>query len=266
MTRVAVRRDKREKHKNHQRQTIEFLEKTVSENNKAMIEGPRRKHWTIHDLRSIRPLTPAQEDMFRSFFDGKQICAYGSAGTGKSYIAVWLALNELLRENAKQNRLIIVRSAVPTREQGFLPGTQEEKEMPYERPYRDIFADIVGKTTTYDDMKAAGLVEFTTTSNIRGITWNNAIVITDEVQNMNFQEINSVMTRIGKGTRVITLGDIAQNDLNKRKNDETGMNRFLAVAQMMGEFEMVLFQKHDIVRSNFCKSWIIACEEVAATF
>lgn len=262
MTKRAVRERYPRRKNNQKREAIEFLEKGLSRNGKAIEEGPRKKKWTVHDLRSIRPLTPAQEDMFRAFFDGRQICAYGTAGTGKSYVAIWLALNELLREGASQNRLILVRSAVATRDQGYLPGTLEEKEAPYERPYRDIFADIVGKTTTYDDMKAAGLVEFNTTSNVRGITWNNAIVLIDEIQNCNFQEINSVMTRIGKNTRVMAMGDIAQNDLNKRKNDETGMNRFLEIAKRMRQFEMIKFQWHDIVRSEFVKSWIIACEEI----
>lgn len=257
-------RDKRKK-THHYKNEITFLKKSLENNATAYSEGPRRKTWTQHDLRNIKPLTPAQEDLFRAFFEGCHICAYGTAGTGKSYSIIWLALNELFREKNKQNRIIIVRSCVPTREIGFLPGTQEEKEQPYERPYIDIFGDICGKSTTYDDMKAAGLIEFTTTSNIRGVTWNDAIIIIDEAQNMTLHELNSVMGRIGKNTRVCVLGDVQQNDLNKKKSDETGFPTFLKIIERMNEFERILFQRHDIVRSSFCKSWICAFEDYMAS-
>lgn len=176
-------------------------------------------------------------------------------------VGIWLALNELVRDNAKQNRIIIVRSAVNSRDVGFLPGTLEEKEAAYERPYIDIFGDIVGKSTTYEHMKAAGVVEFTTTSNIRGVSWNDAIVIIDESQNMTLHELNTLMTRIGKNTRIMVLGDCAQNDLTKKKGDESGFPIFLKIIENMKEFEKILFQRHDIVRSGFCKSWICAYEE-----
>jgi len=255
--RCFSKRKKTNKFKNE----IEFLSKSLDNNATAYKNGPKIKKWTQHDLRTVRPLTPAQEDLFRAFFEGNHICAYGTAGTGKSYSIIWLALNELFREGSKQNRIIIVRSCVPTRDIGFLPGTQEEKEQPYERPYVDIFGDICGKTTTYEDMKAAGLVEFTTTSNIRGVTWNDALIIIDEAQNMTLHELNSVMGRIGKNTRVNVLGDVQQNDLTKRKNDETGFPTFLNVISSMPEFEKILFQRHDIVRSSFVKSWICAFED-----
>jgi phosphate starvation-inducible protein PhoH len=247
--------------KSPKRQTIEFLERTLSVNGRAIDEGPSKKKWSIHDLRSIKPLTTTQSDFFRAFFEGYQIIAYGSAGTGKSYIGLFLALSELLRDDSKQNRIIIVRSAVPTRDIGFMPGTLDEKIMFYETPYRDIMSDLVGKATTYDDMKAAGLVEFVTTSYVRGVSWNNAIVLIDESQNMTRQEINSIMTRIGKNTRVIALGDMTQTDLNRKKGDDSGMTWFLNVAQSMPEFSLIQFSVHDIVRSNFVKSWITACEE-----
>jgi len=261
MTKRAVNERPTRRKSNQKKEAIEFLEKSLSQNGKAFEEGPKKKKWTVHDLRSIKPLTPAQKDMFRAFFEGQQICAYGTAGTGKSYVGIWLALNEILREDAQQNRVIIVRSAVATRDQGFLPGTLVEKEAPFEQPYKDIFADIVGKTTAYDDMKASGIIEFRSTSNVRGITWNNAVILIDEIQNCNAGEINSVMTRVGKKSRVIAMGDISQNDLTKHKNDKTGMIWFLDVVERMREFDMVQFQIHDIVRSDFVKSWLTACEE-----
>ena len=252
-------RQRKKAHKS--RHEIEFLAKSLENNAKAYEEGPRTKKWTTHDLRSIKPLTPAQSDLFRAFFEGNHICAYGTAGTGKSYCLIWLALSELFREESKQNRIIIVRSCVPTRDIGFLPGTEEEKMAVYERPYIDIVGDIIGKTNAYEDMKKAGIIEFTTTSNIRGVTWNDAIVIIDEAQNMTLHELNSVMGRIGKNTRVNIMGDTAQNDLIKKKGDETGFPIFLKIIENMKEFEKILFQRHDIVRSHFVKSWIGAYED-----
>lgn len=207
-----LKKERMNQHYSHRKKTnkvkneIDFLQKSLENNAKAFTDGPTIKKWTKHDLRSIRPLTPAQEDLFNAFFQGSHICAYGSAGTGKSYCGIWLALNELVKENPRHNRIIIVRSAVNTRDIGFIPGTLEEKEAAYERPYIDIFGDIIGKSTTYEYMKAAGVVEFTTTSkNIRGVSWNDAIVIIDEAQNMTLHELNTLMTRIGKNTRVMVL-------------------------------------------------------------
>ena len=145
-------------------------------NHKAIQEGPKRKTWSTHDLKSIKPLTPTQDEMFHAWFQGDHICAHGSAGTGKTFLALYLAFLEIL-ETQNQNRIILVRSAVPTREVGHLPGTLEEKTALYELPYHDICWELFGRKTTYQDMKDAGVIEFMTTSFIRGLTWDNAIVI-----------------------------------------------------------------------------------------
>ena len=242
---------------------IEFLEKALLKNGHANREGPARKKWTTHDLANIKPLTPTQEEMFHAFFNNQHICAYGSAGTGKTFLALYLALTTILRRPQEQSKIIIVRSVVPTREVGHLPGTLEEKLIPYEIPYRDILNELVGRYSTYDDMKNAGLIEFMTTSFIRGLTWEDAIVIVDEGQNMSFHEINSIMTRLGDNSRVIFTGDLRQSDLT-RKYDSSGMDRFLKVTRDMKEFDQIRFTLHDIVRSDFVKSWITATENLAA--
>lgn len=234
----------------------------VEANNAAILDGPQRKRWTRHDLRTIQPMTPAQEDMFHDFLTGQNLCATGSAGTGKTYIAVYLALNELLASDSPIDRIIIVRSAVASRDIGFLPGTEEEKQAVYERPYKPMFHDFIGRASTYDDMKAAGKVEFMTTSYVRGVTWDNAVVILDEVQNMNWHEIDSVMTRLGVNSRVIAVGDRPQTDLIKNKSDQSGFDNLIKVTQRMGQFSTVTFTSDDIVRGPFVKSWIKACEEV----
>lgn len=241
---------------------IEFLENALLKNGHANRDGPARKKWTTHDLANVKPLTPTQEEMFHSFFNNQHICAYGSAGTGKTFLALYLALTAVLRRPQEQSKIIIVRSVVPTREVGHLPGTLEEKTIPYEIPYRDILHELVGRHSTYDDMKSAGLIEFMTTSFIRGLTWEDAIVIVDEGQNMSFHEINSIMTRLGENSRVIFTGDLNQSDLT-RKYDASGMNRFLRVTKNMNEFDQIRFTLHDIVRSAFVKAWITATETIA---
>lgn len=233
----------------------------VVNNQRAMSEGPKPKKWSSHDLKRIKPLTPTQEDMFKAWFQGDNVVAHGSAGTGKTFLAMYLALYEQL-ERREQQKIIVVRSAVPTREVGHLPGTLEEKTALYELPYHDICHELIGRRSTYQDMKDAGLIEFMTTSFIRGLTWDNAIIIVEEGENMTFHEIDSVMTRVGENSRVIFTGDLVQTDLDgSRKNGACGMGRFLNVVDRMDAFASIKFTPDDIVRSHFVKSWIVASQE-----
>ena len=249
------------KHRTGRRAEIETLSLALVKNGKAMEEGNKRKNWSKHDIKQIQPLTPAQEDMFHGWYNDKHICAHGSAGTGKTFLALYLAIDEILQK--RQNKIIVVRSAVPTREVGYLPGTLEEKTALYELPYHDIMWELVGRSSTYQDMKDAGLIEFMTTSFIRGLTWDNAIIVVDEGENMTFHEIDSIMTRIGENSRIIFTGDIRQTDLDGKKNGTSGMQEALKVFDRMEEFESIEFNKYDIVRSDFVKSWIIASEETS---
>jgi len=249
------------RHHNGTKTKIQFLETALHHNVQAITEGPRRKVWSKHDLRTIKPLTPAQEDMFDAWNNDKHIAAHGSSGSGKTFIAIYLALTEVL--DKKQKQLIIVRSIVPTREVGYLPGGLNEKIAQYELPYHDIFWELIGRQSTYQNMKDAGLVDFMTTSFVRGLTWDNAVVI-DEGQNMTFHEINSIMTRLGEGSRVIFTGDLAQSDLDGKKNGTCGMSQFLKVIHDINNFESVRFTVNDIVRSSFVKSWIVAAEQYLA--
>jgi len=249
--------------RNRRNPEVELLLNRTLNNHKATLEGPKRKKWNTQDLKNIKPLTPTQDEMFHAWFQGDNICAHGSAGTGKTFLALYLALLEIL-ETRDQSKIILIRSAVPTREIGHLPGTLEEKTALYELPYHDICWELVGRKSTYQDMKDAGLIEFMTTSFIRGLTWDNAIVIVDEGENMTFHEINSIMTRLGENSRVIFTGDIIQTDLDGRRNGTCGMKQFLDVIDNMREFSLVEFSVSDIVRSNFVKAWITATQEAAA--
>lgn len=243
------------------RDNVYDFEDAFTANRRAQEEGPKRKSWTTHDLKSVKPLTPTQREMFHDFFEGQHICAHGSAGTGKSFVAIYLALAEVLNKNTPADKIIIIRSAVTTRDQGFLPGTQEEKNQPFETPYKDIFADICGKVSTYEDMKAAGVVQFCTSAHVRGLTWDNAIVVVDEVQNMTWTEIDSIVTRVGQNTRLILCGD-SRHQMDLTGKEKTGFAEMLAIIQRMKAFSEISFTHHDIVRSDFVKQWIVTRDEL----
>jgi len=156
-------------------------------------------------------------------------------------------------------RLVIIRSAVPTRDIGFLPGTEKEKQSVYEEPYKDICIDLFGRGDAYQILKQKNIVDFMTTSFIRGITLRNAVIVIDECQNMSFHELDSIITRMGNHCRVIFCGDFRQADL---KTGQSGMLDFLHVLKRMEEFDFIEFEVEDIVRSNFVKNYIIAKTEL----
>ena len=220
----------------------------------ARIDGPTKKKWSIHDLKPIKPLTDTQADMYQSWFQGDNVCAVGSAGTGKTFLAFYLAMNELL-EIKEYQQIIIVRSAVAAREIGHLPGTKEEKEEIFEIPYMDICNDLFGRKSTYKDMKEAGKIKFMTTSHIRGLTWDNSIIILDEAQNCDFREINSVMTRIGQNTKIIVCGDY-KRQCDLKRHEETGMGQLVNAFEKMNGFSNVEFTYNDVVRSKIVKEWL----------
>lgn len=238
--------------------TIDFLTDVARNNVVAMKEGPVKKQWSIHDLKTVKPITTPQKMMFESFFSGNHIIANGYAGTGKTFIAAYLALTNVLSKEQPQEKIIIVRSAVPSRDIGFLPGTAEEKMEPYELPYKEIFSELVRYNHSYDTMKDTGHVSFMPTSFVRGLTWDNAVIIVDEMQNMTDSEINSVMTRVGNNSKVIVCGDNEQNDLTMKRNEQSGFQYFLKIADRMRMFDQITFGENDIVRSGFVKEWILA--------
>jgi phosphate starvation-inducible protein PhoH len=220
----------------------------------------------LADLKEIYPLTQNQENFFNYYRKGNTaLLCHGVAGTGKTYIAMYNAFREIL-ENSIYKKVIIVRSAVPSRDIGFLPGNEKEKVEIYSQPYQEICTDLFPRfgERAYNKLKEQNLVHFMVTSYVRGLTLDNAIVIVDEAQNMNDMELNSIMTRIGKNTKVIFCGDFRQTDLQKR-NDMSGLKKFMAIANHMPSFRHVEFEVEDIVRGPLVKEYIIArlaCEEI----
>ena len=211
----------------------------------------------LEHLVKLDPLTDNQQLAFNSFASGNHLCLDGSAGTGKTFISLYLALESVFKK--EYDKVIIVRSAVPTRDMGFLPGTQEEKEDAYTAPYKaivnDLFDDYGGWTKLIEDRK----IEFLTTSFIRGITLKKSIVIIDESQNCNYHELCSVITRLGEDCRFIMAGDYYQSDFT-RKGDQDGISQFIKIIKNMREFDHIEFKWEDIVRSGFVRDFIMTKE------
>lgn len=243
------------------------------DNNLTLVETPaqmertrKRKTWSQRDCKDVVPLTDRQHEAFRCWYqrEDAHIALVGSPGTGKTYMACYLGINEVLNPKTEQKQLIIIRSAVETRAQGFLPGTLEEKEQVYRLPYIDIFQDLFGRGATFDDMCEAGVVKFMTTSHVRGLTFDNAIIIVDEFQSTTLHELNSVVTRVGRNSRLILCGDGYQNDLHAKKGTEaSGFDTAMRIIRSMNMFDSIQFTHDDIVRSSFVRDWIIASEEIA---
>tara|TARA_B100001778_G_C18437507_1_gene560811 strand:- start:196 stop:897 length:702 start_codon:yes stop_codon:yes gene_type:complete len=211
----------------------------------------------IDDLLTHDPITNNQKKVYEAYKKGNNLFLHGIAGTGKTFISLYLALEEVLDRSSVYNDIIIVRSAVTTRDIGFLPGDEQEKVSMYEAPYRSICAELFNVKDAYDSLKAQGNVKFMSTSFIRGITINHAIVIVDECQNLNFHELDSIITRVGKDAKIIFCGDYNQTDLQK-DNDKKGVLEFMKILSEVNHFEKVEFVIDDIVRSDFLKEYIIA--------
>jgi len=222
----------------------------------------KRKPINSGYLTQIKPLTPSQEKVFDAFNKQKNLYMYGAAGTGKTFIGMYLALQQILDERSAYDKLYIVRSLVPTREIGFLPGDHDDKAELYQIPYQNMvrymfkMPDDASFSMLYANLKAQETISFWSTSFLRGTTLDNAIVLVDEMQNLNFHELDSIITRLGVNTKIIFAGDAAQTDLLKT-NEKNGIIDFMKIIQGMDEFEMVEFGIKDIVRSGLVKSYLI---------
>lgn len=209
-------------------------------------------------LKKITPKTNNQAKVFEQFENGQNILIHGFPGTGKSYISLYLAFRELNEEDSHYKKVIIIRSVVPSRDMGFLPGSIKEKSKIYEDPYVSICADLYGRGDAYDVLCNKKMVEFHTSSFLRGLTFEDCIVIIDECQNMTFAELHTIITRIGENSRLILCGDLGQNDLVYKKSEFTGLIDTMKILDRMRSVSMIEFEAEDIVRSGFVKEYILA--------
>ena len=214
-------------------------------------------------LLDIEPITDNQKRLFDSYSENKHLVAYGTAGTGKTFISLYNALVDILDDTTPYDKIYLVRSLVSTREIGFLPGDHEDKADIYQIPYKNMVKYMFQMPSDadfemlYGNLKAQDSIKFWSTSFIRGTTLDNAIVIVDEFQNLNFHELDSIITRIGENSKIIFCGDASQSDLVKT-NDRNGIHDFLNILRKMPSFDIIEFGIDDIVRSGLVKEYIIA--------
>ena len=213
----------------------------------------------LDDLKTFQPLTDNQKKFFDAYKQQDYFIAlHGVAGTGKTFCALYKAIEEVLDKGNPFNKIIVVRSAVQGREIGHLPGDVNEKMEIYEQPYRQICDTLFGRRDAWDRLAEQHHIEFISTSFIRGMSFDDAIIIVDEMQNLTFEEIDTVMTRVGYRSKIIWCGDYRQTDLNKKKNDMSGILKFFDIAMHMGAFTRIEFTPDDIVRSSLVKDYILA--------
>lgn len=219
------------------------------------------KQKTPFQLKKIEPLTENQKNAFDAYKAGKNLMLHGIAGTGKSFLSLYLSLNEVMNGDGSYDKIVIVRSVVPTRDMGFLPGNNREKAKVYELPYYAICTELFGRGDAYEILKQKEMVEFISTSFIRGITLNNCIIVVDEMQNMSLHELDSIITRVGKNCKIIFSGDFRQSDFTK-ENEKSGIVDFMKIIERMKAFYFVDFDENDIVRSGLVKSYIIVKDKL----
>lgn len=217
----------------------------------------RAKCLTKTSLKNIKPMTYNQSKTFDAFDDDKNLMLHGCAGTGKTFIMIYLAMKAVLSRRVDQTKVVIVRSMLPTRDIGFLPGSQEEKMSVYTEPYYSLFDELFPDVENpYELAKYQDILEFMPTSYIRGITLKDSYIIVDECQNLNFHELDTIITRVGQNSRIIFCGDVDQSDL-VRTQEKNGILDFTRVLEQMDEFTLVEYNLGDIVRSGFVRNYLI---------
>ena len=227
----------------------------------------RKKPINLDIMKTIEPLTDNQEALFKQYKLQQNIVAYGAAGTGKTFITLYNALRDVLDEKTPYEKIYLVRSLVATREIGFLPGDHEDKSSLYQIPYKNMvkymfeMPDDSAFEMLYGNLKTQGTISFWSTSFIRGTTLDNAIIIVDEFQNLNFHELDSIITRVGENSKIMFCGDATQSDLVKT-NERNGIVDFIRILRVMPSMSMIEFGVEDIVRSGLCKEYLVAKMEL----
>ena len=224
----------------------------------------KKLYITSQNLVTIEPVGSAQQKAFEAYQADKNLFLTGSAGTGKTFILLHLAFKEVLDKGTPYDKVVIVRSLLPSRDIGFLPGTLDEKANLYQDPYRILVRYLFEMpneqefTQLYDKLVGQGSLEFYSTSFLRGQTFDRSIIIVDEASNLLFQELDTIMTRVGQNSKIMFAGDMAQSDLRKNNGDRDGYHNFQAILEDMDEFDVVEFGIGDIIRSGLVRSYLIA--------
>lgn len=228
-----------------------------------MAVSSKKRRGLFQNIQDVKPLTDGQRFTIDAYNEGFNLLLHGVAGTGKTYVSLALAVKDII--DNKYQKLYIIRSNVTTRDPGFLPGDLSEKSLPYEKAYGQNINQYLGNGNAYNILKENGLIEFLLTSFLRALTFDNCIIFVDEIQNMTFQELDTIITRVGNNSRIIFAGDINQNDLQKSKYDVSGLNDFIHILENMESIDMIEFGIDDIVRSGLVREYIIAKNNIGIT-
>jgi predicted ribonuclease YlaK len=232
-------------------------------------QAKRKKPLNGEYLIDIDPLTDNQKKLFDSYAEQKHLVAYGCAGTGKTFITLYNALREVLDEKTPYEKIYLVRSLVATREIGFLPGSYDDKSDIYQIPYKNMVKYMfqmpsdVDFEMLYGNLKSQETIKFWSTSFVRGTTLDNSIIIVDEFSNLNFHELDSIITRVGENSKICFCGDAEQSDLVK-SNERNGIVDFMNILRKMSSFDIIEFGVDDIVRSGLVKEYLTAKYELGA--
>ena len=222
----------------------------------------KNKELNSSTMVSVKPITDTQKIVFETWKKGQNQFLFGAAGTGKTFISLYLALKDIFDQKTKYEKVILVRSLIPTRDIGFLPGDEEDKSALYQVPYQNMVQFMFEMpneqafNSLYDKLKGQGSLYFLSTSFLRGLTFDNSIIIVDECQNLNFHELDTIITRVGQDSKIVFCGDFSQTDLTKT-NERNGLHDYLRILEEMEEFNCIEFTIGDIVRSGFVRNYLI---------
>ena len=222
----------------------------------------KNKEISSSNLLKIKPITESQKTVFDTWKKGQNQFLFGCAGTGKTFVSLYLAMQDVLNLQTKYEKVVLVRSLIPTREIGFLPGDEEDKAALYQVPYQNMVQFMFEQPNEqafkmlYDRLKSQGSLYFLSTSFLRGLTFDNTIIIVDECQNLNFHELDTITTRVGQDSKIVFCGDFFQTDLLKT-GDKNGLHDFLRILEEMKDFNCTEFNIGDIVRSGFVRDYLI---------
>ena len=235
---------------------------------KTRTKTKRRVNIDASKMVPIEPLTENQMKMFDAWDEGKHLFIYGAAGTGKTFCALYKALYDCLKATPSYENVYIVRSLVATREIGFLPGDHEDKSSLYQIPYKNMVKYMfeMGSDSDFENLyaslKSQETIKFWSTSFLRGVTLDNSVIIIDEMQNLNFHELDSIITRVGENTRIVFCGDAMQSDLVRDK-EKNGIHDFMRILELMkDDFELIEMGIDDICRSGLVRNYLVAKQSI----